>query len=70
MARSITNKEVQIRNECLICGLNSVYQDTVLIKFKDLKKAGIKRIKDKKTGKYFNTMHFKFSECHCNDDFE
>ena len=68
MARKITNKEVQIHNECLVCGLNSVSSDVLLIKFKDFKKSGIKRVKDKTTGKYFNSMHLKFNECHCNED--
>ena len=65
--RNITNKEVRIHEEC-ICGFQSISQDTLRIRFKDFKAKGIKRIKDKSTGKIFNATHRKYNECHCYDE--
>lgn len=64
--RNPTEKTVQIHYEC-VCGYNDVYQDSVLIKYKDLSKAGIKRKKDKRTGKYFLMLLIKNDQCNGHD---
>jgi hypothetical protein len=67
MPRKISIKTVQVHHQCS-CGLNSVYEDTVLVKFKDFGRHCIKRIKDKATSKWFYSMHIKSDLCHCYDD--
>jgi len=54
----ITPKSVQVHFEC-ICGFNQVNHDTLLIRWKDLSKAGIKR----KKGWLFT--HIKSTQCLC-----
>lgn len=66
--RKPTEKTLQVHFEC-VCGNNSVYEDTVTVKYKDLSKSGIIRKKDKKTGKYFLLYPIHHQECNCFDQF-
>lgn len=68
MARPITHKTVQVHEECS-CGYNTVYQMEVQIRFKDLRKVGIRYKKDKATGEYFFMQHIK-CECDGSGHFE
>jgi hypothetical protein len=65
--RPITEKNIQVHQEC-ICGYNTVYQDSFLIRWKDLHSCGIKRKKDRKTGEPFLLQHLYYDKCMCNDE--
>jgi len=56
MANKITNKNVQVHEECK-CGANYIDQESYPIKWADLAKADIKR---KKKGLF---LHMKLEEC-------
>jgi hypothetical protein len=62
----ISNKVVQVHYEC-VCGYNEVYQDYLLIRWKDLSKSGIKRRNDKRTGKIFLSTKIKSDSCEGHD---
>ena len=64
--RSITDKHVQIVASC-VCGATTVDQDVLKIKWRDLAKSGIRRKRDRSTGKTWLLHTQQFSECHCND---
>ncbi len=65
--RLIKPKAVQIHWHC-ICGCNVVDTNEILVKWADLVANGIKRRKDKKTGKPFLSMDIATEECHCNEE--
>lgn len=65
--RPIMEKPVQVHFEC-VCGRNVVDTEMYPIMYKDFRKAGIVRRKDKSTGKLFLTMHIKSEHCNCYDD--
>jgi hypothetical protein len=52
----------EMQEEC-ICGLNAVYPCYVHVKWKDFSKVGIRRVKDRKTGKIFLSMKINFDVC-------
>lgn len=60
-----TWKPVQIHEECVHGG--SVYTESFLIPFKDLKKNGIKTKKDKTTGSKFLSCYIFNFKCDCID---
>ena len=55
-------KSVQVHYQC-VCGYNEVYPDELLIPWKDFSKQGIKRRKDKKTGKPFLFTKINVNVC-------
>jgi hypothetical protein len=62
MSSKKTWKKVQMHAEC-ICGFNRIYTETLPIKWKNLSSFGIKRKKDKKTGKTFLFKYQFFNKC-------
>jgi hypothetical protein len=66
--RAITTKTIQIHFQC-VCGNNSVYQDTVSIKWSQLSLFGIHQKKDKKTNKTFLLKKINPFFCDCSDRF-
>ena len=64
--RRITDKTVQVHEAC-ICGYNSVYTETYHIKWSKLSAAGIRRKKDRKTGKPFLTEYIFYDKCFGHD---
>lgn len=67
MPRKISDKEVQVHAQCT-CGIHSVHHEILTVRFKDFRKAGIKRAKDKTTRTFFNFRYIKYMECNCYDD--
>lgn len=66
MGRQVTLKTVQIHEECS-CGHNTVDEQEVKIKFKDLQAAGIRYAKDSETGEWFFTKHICY-QCQGHDE--
>lgn len=66
--RRITNKTIQVHFQC-VCGNNIVYDDDVMIKWKDLSKARIKRKKDKATGQTWLSLNIVHKQCNCYNEF-
>lgn len=65
--RTITKlKTIQVHNQC-VCGYNEVEIQTYRVPYKDFKLVGIKRKKDKATGKYFLSLKYHFPVCHCHE---
>jgi hypothetical protein len=67
MPGKIKEKNIQVHFQC-VCGLNDVYPDIQLVKWKDFSKFGIVRRLDKKTNAHFLLQRIKSDECHCYDD--
>jgi hypothetical protein len=67
MSRKIKEKNIQVHFQCA-CGLNDVYQDVQLVKWKDFSKVGIVRKLDKKTNTYFLLQRIRNDKCHCYDN--
>ena len=64
-----TFKTVQTHFQC-VCGYNEVYPDKVLINWRDLAKAGIKRKKCKTSGKPFLFLMTEGKECKGHNDID
>ena len=65
--RLIKQKAVQVHWHCT-CGCNVVETQYLRFTWADFAAAKIKRLKDKKTGKYFLAMSMVAEECHCNEE--
>lgn len=61
MSRQITNKEVQVIQECS-CGCTTVDQEIMQVRYADFKRLGIKIQKDADTGGRFLVQVIK---CEC-----